>query len=316
MILKRKYIIYILPGLAMVIFLSSCGKNLFAPLTFKPPKNSEVALERAKDLYLSGDIERAEEFYDKVILDCESDPGKKDLYYDALRGKAKCILEHPEGDPNEVLKVFIDFAMSIDMETFDVSKEKLETFSEYSKGFQKTTEEAFETLKKIPRDDREEGDYANLSMFGLFYVSVDLLNLFTAATQEGANIMNRINELEKKIEEFNENWDIYENPQNYDPNINIEEIKEELCAIAKEIENIYDEIISTIETALNLMKDIRNKSDIVLNETKEATNPLSTMLREVFATMFDTIKDVLPNMEEIQTESGTFYDNLQEATKF
>jgi DNA repair exonuclease SbcCD ATPase subunit len=316
---KARHIVGVIVITLWAFMLLSCGDSIFYALSSKTiPNDPYLALEQAEDLYLSGKVAKANDFYGQLEKKYKDDPEYQDVYHDALRGKSKCVLElPPEGtskeestqDSEEAIEIFIDFAMSIDTEDFSLKDADLDTFRTVAADYQSRLNTSFDTLANIDMDARTEGDYANLSISGVISVLFIGVDFFIFAADKTSTIMNKIDTLNKKIDEFNSTWEEYEDdPTNTD-------IQQQLEDLAKEIDDLYKEIEDTLDNVIDTMQEVKEEGNRVEKETKPAENEISVMLNGVLASMTDAVEGALPGMEEIDNQSGDFYEHWDDALK-
>lgn len=295
----------------ITLLLVSCGENLFSTFaSSKMPEDPYLALERAEYLYLSGDVAKADDFYTRLIDQYEDDPSNRHIYYESLRGHAKCIIEKDSDDSKEVLDDFLNFAFSIDPESFETDNQQMEDFKKSAEAYTDVLNESFDTLALIPHDHRTEGDYANMSIAGVFTILFQASAFFGEAAQSQSTVMEKIESINEKQEEFNAKWEEYEN----DPTNT--QLRDELKALAEEIDTIYTEIDDTLDDTVTTMEEVEEDSARIKAETEPAENSISVQLSGLFNPINEAVSGALPAIKEIESQSGDFYDHWQEALNF
>ncbi len=301
--------------LFLVFLIPSCGKSLFAPLSSSTiPRDPLIALDRAEYLYLSGEVEQADAFYTQIMAKYVSDPESKEIYYESLRGRAKCLVEKDTTDGSDVFSQFFEFLSAIDFETFSVDEEQLATFKEDGAQYSEKLYLAFNTLALIPEADRTEGDYANMSIAGVFSVLFQAVDFFQEASQTQETVLAEFAKINEKREEFEEKW---EELQSGTPSLQqVQQTRSDLKALAQDITTIYAEIKGTLTEIVSMMEAVQTKSTAVKEETAAAENPISQMLNAVFEEIDTVISEALPTVEELDEKSGEFYSDLQTALDY
>ncbi len=289
----------------------SCGENFFS--TFAPskmPDDPYLALERAEYLYLSGDIAKADDLYIQLLEHYKDDPLNRHIYYESLRGHAKCIIEKNSGDSKAMLTEFLNFAFSIDPESFESDSQLMENFNKNAASYVDVLKESFDILALIPHDHRTESDYENMSVAGVFTILFQASTFFGVAAQSQSTVMDKIESINTKQEEFNAKWEEYEN----DPTNT--QLQDELKALAEEIDTIYTEIDDTLDDTVTTMEVVEETSARVKAETEPAVNSISVQLNGLFNPINETVSGALPAIKGIESQSGDFYDHWQEALNF
>lgn len=304
--------------LFFVFLIPSCGKSLFAPLSSSTiPRDPLIALDRAEYLYLSGEVEKADAFYTQLMAKYASNPASKEIYYESLRGHAKCLVEKDTTDGSDVFSQFFEFISSIDFETFSVDEEQLAAFKEDGAQYSDKLYLAFNTLALIPDADRTEGDYANMSIAGVFSVLFQAVDFFQEASQTQETVLAEFEKINEKREEFEEKWEELEQLQSGTPSLQqLQQTQSDLKTLAQDINTIYTEIKSTLTEIVSMMETVQAKSTAVKEETAAAENPISVMLNMVFEEIDTVISDALPTVEELDEKSGEFYSDLQTALDY
>ncbi len=306
---KSALVIYsILIGL-LVLLMMGCGKSLLTPLTGDGAgRNPELALERAEYLYLSGSVDEADVIYQDLMTNHANDPEQQEVYFEAVRGHSKCVLEIGSTNTTDVLKGFIDFALSLDVDTFETDPDQLSGFEEFAADFKEKVWSSFTILTLIPDASRTEADYANMSISGLFAVCADFAGLMGVYVAGATNVMQKIDELNTKVEAFNTLWITYVN-SGYDTSY-----QNELGVLQDDIMVIYAEIQGASISTITVMRAVEEQGQEVQAETQNADNPLNQMLNDVFDVIITTINETLPAIEEIENQSGSLWENLDQAS--
>jgi len=274
------------------------------------PDDPYLALERAQYFYLSGDVAKADDFYTQLIDRYKDDPSNRHIYYESLRGHSKCIIERESSDSKEVLNGFLNFAFSIDPESFETDNQQMEDFKRNAEAYADELNESFDTLALIPHDYRTEGDYANMSIAGVFTIIFQASAFFGEAAQSQSTVMEKLESINEKQEEFTTKWEEYEN----DPT-NVQ-LRDELKVIAEEIDTIYSEIDDTLDDTVTTMEAVEEISARVKTETEPADNSISVQLSGLLNPINEAVSGALPAIKEIESQSGDFYDHWQEALNF
>jgi len=306
-------------GFFLILFpvmLIGCGKSLFAPLTInKAGFNPQLALERAEYLYLSGNIEDAEKIYLDLKEKYQDDAENPEIYYEALRGCSKCVLEKGTADSAEVLKSFFNFALALDTETFEADDEKIGAFNQYAEDFKARVWDSFTLLVMIPDTARSEADYANMSISGLFSVFASFVQLMAGTADYTSTVMAKLSEMEEQVALFNQKWaeaeDLFIDPVSFSS-----EYKTALKELAGTIDTLYTEILAVLSDTTDIMTIVKTDGTDVQMETANADNVLSASLDEVFTAIIEIIDGTLGSMEQIEAEAGEFYENFQNALAF
>ena len=313
---KSAILIYSILLCFFALLMTGCGKSLFAPLTSDSAgRNPELALERAEYLYLSGSIEEADALYQELMTNHASDPEQQEVYFEAVRGHSKCVLELGAGDTTEMLKGFVNFALNIDTSTFETDPDQLSGFNENAADFKERVWSSFEILLLIPDTNRTEADYANMSISGLFAVCTDFAGLMGTYVSAGNSVMEQINTLNENIISFTTEWALAEATYGSaaaapaDVKTSLDDTATAITAINTEIQGSFDETI-------DVMSLVQDQGIQVKNETVNADNPLTSVLNGVFDVVLETIANTLPGMQGLETGTGDFNADIAEAMLF
>ena len=315
--MKKAVVLLAALGIVFLLLLSGCGKSLFAPFTTSGVLiNPELALERADYLYLGGNVEEADEVYVALMEEYADDEEYLDVYLNAVRGHSKCTLEVDPESSSDALISFINFAMSVDTETFSLDEEgetSRDEFEEHAATFKEAVWDSFVILTVIPVENRTESDYGNMSISGLFTVCVDFLTLMVTTVDATTNIMEKMEELSTQVDEFNTKWSEAELTSGTNPATWAAGIQDEIQAIAVNIDIVYTEIETVLISVEETMELLQLEGEEVTTETAGATNALTLMLNEVFVVILEVVDSTLTVLQDMQDITSEFYLNLQDA---
>lgn len=198
----QKLLVLLLTLSVLMLFLVSCGANLFAPVSNAVSGANEDNQAAVGDGYYNeGEIERAKEFYEKALEDEPNHPG-------ALRGMAKITLDEAAGEDNHnnFLLSFIPLATNVldmmsgmneDGDSNDTDTNSSDTNTNEEGGgmmdmldsfagltnakidsdMQTAMSNALGYLKRIPVSERLESDKANISILKTFLLVNDLVDV-------------------------------------------------------------------------------------------------------------------------------------------